>query len=232
MNALFIVVAIMLNVFLGLRFEAYGAEHALTWAEPVVGLLTTLHLILYFVYPPELSSGRVSRRTLLLCLCLATLGEIFLSAVIGLYTYRQSFLPVFVPPGHVLLFLAGLLIADQKWCGRWIIWVVGIPAASALFYFALHGQDLLSVPLFFLFAACLALGSEKRLYAVMFALALALEICGTWMATWYWHPVSPHLHLSAANPPLAAGAFYACLDLLTVRLRRFRVRSRNPFARI
>lgn len=221
MNSHFwIVIAVILNVFLGLWFEAYGAENGLNWAEPLIGLLTALHLGFYFRYPPGLTTGPLSRATLALCLVLATLGEIFLSSIVGLYTYRQSFLPFFVPPGHVLLFIAGLIVADQRWCGRWILWVVGLPAAAALLTFAPQGRDLLSLPLFFLFLVCLAFGSEKRLYAVMFALALSLEICGTYFATWYWQPVAPHLGLSAANPPLAAGAFYACLDLLTVKFRK------------
>ncbi len=215
---LWIVLFVFVNVALGLQIEALGASRGITWLENAVGFVTSLHLLFYFMKPPVLSNGPVRRTTLIVCLILATLGELVLSAVFGLYTYRSSLLPFFVPPGHVLLFLAGLIVSDQRWCGGWLIWLVGSFGASALLYFALQGRDLLSVPLFLLFVACLLWGTEKRLYAVMFALALCLEICGTWYGAWRWHPELPWFRISVANPPLAAGAFYACLDLLTVFL--------------
>src|SRR4051795_3717095 len=45
-----------------------------------------------------------SRPALVACLAIATAGEIFLSLVWGLYQYRLGNIPLFVPPGHVLLF--------------------------------------------------------------------------------------------------------------------------------
>lgn len=38
------------------------------------------------------------------CLIWATAGEIFLSLIWGLYTYRLGNIPFFIPPGHVFLF--------------------------------------------------------------------------------------------------------------------------------
>src|ERR1017187_6727631 len=47
---------------------------------------------------------RSGRPALIACLIIATAGEIFLSLVWGLYEYRLHNIPLFVPPGHVLLF--------------------------------------------------------------------------------------------------------------------------------
>jgi hypothetical protein len=41
----------------------------------------------------------------------ATVGEIVGSLVWGLYGYRLGNLPAFVPPGHGLVYLAGLSLA-------------------------------------------------------------------------------------------------------------------------
>src|SRR4051812_44452265 len=54
-----------------------------------------------------------SRPALVACLAIATAGEIFLSLVWGLYQYRLGNIPLFVPPGHVLLFFLGMQIAAR-----------------------------------------------------------------------------------------------------------------------
>ena len=50
---------------------------------------------------------------LMACLVIATAGEIVLSLGWGLYTYRLDNIPLFVPPGHVLLLLLGLSLARR-----------------------------------------------------------------------------------------------------------------------
>ena len=64
---------------------------------------------------------------LAVCVMYATLGEIFLSLVWGLYEYRLANVPLFVPPGHALLFMLGRLIAQH--IDGWIEWVVPFAAA-------------------------------------------------------------------------------------------------------
>lgn len=51
------------------------------------------------------------------CLVWATAGEIFLSLVWGLYAYRLGNIPLFIPPGHVLLFYLGLVLAPRVAAG-------------------------------------------------------------------------------------------------------------------
>jgi hypothetical protein len=91
-----------------------------------------------------------------------------------------------------------------------------VPAAAAPFVFALalSGDDSFGTLLFALFVLCLRFGKARRLYAVMFVLALAMELYGTWLGNWTWSRAVPWLGVSTLNPPLAAGAFYCVLDLL------------------
>ncbi len=42
---------------------------------------------------------------------IATIGEVIGSIVWGVYSYRLDNLPAFVPPGHGLVYLAGLSLA-------------------------------------------------------------------------------------------------------------------------
>lgn len=154
------------------------------------------------------------RPALWACLFYATLGELFLSLVWGLYEYRLGNVPLFVPPGHVLLFMLGRTLAACM--PGWVVWLVPLAAAPAVLTLALAGISTLDAVLFALFLACLASGRAARLYAVMFVLALAMELYGTWLGNWTWAPASPHFPFTALNPPLAAGTFYCLLDLLVV----------------
>jgi hypothetical protein len=213
---------VLLNVVGGLFLESYGARAGWLWAEPLVSAVTLSHFAYYFLNPPKIPGFQVSRRTLGACLLLATVGELILSAMWGVYSYRQSVLPAFVPPGHVLLFCSGLAISSHRSCKSWVAVLVPITALVAISYSLVNNSDFLSVPLFAIFLACLVWGPNPKLYSVMFVLALGLELLGTSVATWTWTQIIPGTDFHSANPPIAAGVFYALLDLLTVRIASLR----------
>ena len=153
------------------------------------------------------------RFRLMACLVISTAGEMFLSLVWGLYTYRLANIPLFVPPGHVLLLLLGLSLARHlpEAAARAIIGCAGIYSLAA----AAAGVDTLALPLFLLLgAASLAMPTQRRLYASTFALSLALELYGTWLGNWTWAREVPGMALVTTNPPGVAGAFYCALDAL------------------
>jgi hypothetical protein len=158
------------------------------------------------------TSPRKWRMPFWACLVWATAGEIFLSLVWGMYTYRLENVPFFVPPGHVLLFWLGLTLAPRvpKW------FVAGVPLLAAGYALAAwwHGFDTVSVLLIGLFLLCMGNREGRPLYSVMFLLSLAAELYGTWIGNWVWHADVPYFSLTSFNPPLAAGAFYCALDVL------------------
>lgn len=149
-----------------------------------------------------------------ICVFYATLGEIFLSLVWGLYEYRLENVPLFVPPGHAMLFMLGSLLAARA--PAWITWFVPLASTPFVLLFAVTGIGTLDALLFSLFLLCMLSGRASRLYAVMFVLSLAMEIYGTWLGNWTWAPEAPWLGFTTVNPPLAAGAFYCMLDMLVV----------------
>ena len=154
-------------------------------------------------------------RRLLACVWISGLGEIVASLAWGLYDYQFGNVPLFVPPGHALLYLLGLILArtlDDR-----IAWLVPLAAAPVVLFLACSGQDWLSVPLFALFALFILLGRHRRLYAIMFMLALLLELYGTALGNWSWRPIVPGTGIATLNPPLAAGVFYCVLDWLVNR---------------
>ena len=171
---------------------------------------------------------REERIALLLATTISAIGEISMSPMLGLYEYRFHAVPVFVPPGHALVMTLGVLI-DQRLMrhARTIIAAVLLLATAWALRVWMADTDRLGVVLFALFAYLLLRGPSRSLYAVMFVLALALELYGTAIHAWGWAPRVPFAHISAANPPFAAGAFYCALDLAVLGLlRRYLTRSR------
>jgi len=154
------------------------------------------------------------RLALAACVLYATLGEIFLSLVWGLYEYRLANVPLFVPPGHALLFMLGRILAEKA--RDWIVWFVPLATAPFVILLAVTGLGTLDALLFALFLLCLLSGRASRLYSVMFVLSLAMEVYGTRLGNWAWGADVPWLGLTTINPPLAAGAFYCMLDMLVV----------------
>lgn len=165
--------------------------------------------------------GRINqqlRLPLMLCLVIATLGELCLSLVWGVYVYWLHNVPLFVPPGHVLLFTLGLTVAPRL--PRWSLFLVCAFAAVYATRAFLTSTDTVSVVLALLFLTFMALGRHRRLYAAMFAISLLMELYGTWIGNWAWVPHVPGLPLSSGNPPLCIGVLYCALDLLVMTADR------------
>jgi hypothetical protein len=183
------------------------------WGQPVVSVIAWLAFasLLWF-------ESASMRPALLLCLIIATTGEVFLSLIWGLYDYRLNNIPLFVPPGHVLLFWFGLRTVAAL-PGRWldaVPWVAGGTVLSL----AVMQHDFINLPLFAMFVLCWKFGPTPRFYAWMFVLALSMELLATRVGNWTWPNLVPVLGWPAMNPPLAAGAFYCVLDLLVLSASR------------
>ena len=175
--------------------------------------LTNVGIWIALLYWLRLAAAE-DQRMLAICVFYATLGEVFLSLVWGLYEYRLFNVPLFVPPGHALLFMLGRYLAERA--RDWITWFVPLAATPFVFLLAVTGIGTLDALLFALFLLCMLSGRASKLYAVMFVLSLAMEVYGTWLGNWTWAPQAPWLGFTTINPPLAAGAFYCMLDMLIV----------------
>lgn len=155
------------------------------------------------------------RRLYLACVAIATAGELFLSLVWGLYSYRLGNVPMFVPPGHALMLMLGFALARRMPEGAARAILGGAGAYTLLA--ALYGLDTLAVPLFLMLAvSVLSLPTHTRLFASSFVLTLALELYGTALGNWAWDREVPWVGLVTTNPPAIAGAFYCTLHALAI----------------
>lgn len=199
---------VVLTILVGLAVDRHGGA----WGQPLVSLWVWLLFGVLMIQAAAL------RLRLMACLLIATAGEVVLSLVWGLYDYRLGNLPLFVPPGHVLLYWLGL-----QWAGRLPGRVIALTpwlALVAVSALAVAGIDWMGPALVAVFLVCVWRGPSPRLYITMFLLSLAMELWGTWLGNWTWRAALPGLGWPVANPPLAAGAFYCVLDLLSESVRR------------
>jgi hypothetical protein len=177
---------------------------ALTWVV-LLGLLTR--------YPVE------RRAQALGVVLFATVGEVTGSILWGVYHYRLHNLPMFVPPAHGLVFLAGLSLATAL-TARTRALVLAAAAIAA--GWALLGLTVLpredvagavGVPLLLLF---LWRSRSRGIYAAVFLVVAALELYGTAIGTWRWASELPGLGIPDGNPPSGVASGYVWFDVMAL----------------
>ena len=151
---------------------------------------------------------------------IATLGEIIGSLVWGLYGYRLENLPSFVPPGHGLVYLAGLsLAALLARHATALLLVAGLVAAiwGVAGVTVLPASDV-SGTIGCAFLIGVLVWARRPVYAGVFMVVVGLELYGTALGTWTWQPTVPGLGLSQGNPPSGVASGYVVFDVLALTL--------------
>ena len=179
--------------------------------------------------PPE------RRVQTLLVVGVATCMEVVGSILWGVYTYRLHNLPLFVPPGHGLVYLAGISLSEtalirarpRAFAGLVTACAAawGVLGLTALPRFDLGGAIGVSVFLIFLWK-----GRAPAIYGGVFFVVLFLELWGTAVGLWQWHAVTPGLGLPMGNPPSGAMSGYVLFDIVAIAvtgwlLRRLHARA-------
>lgn len=186
------------------------------WQQDLLGALTFSVLFL-----AALKAPKEQRVQVWACVVVATGFEIIGSLVWGVYRYRLHNLPLFVPPGHGIVYLFGLLAAQTPVVTRYGRRVAHIVLAGAGTW-AVAGLTLLPVitgrfdvqgalclPVFAYF---LLRSPRWPLFAAIFVIVSELEICGTTFGSWSWMPVAPYTHIPSGNPPSVIAGGYCVID--------------------
>jgi hypothetical protein len=163
------------------------------------------------------------RSRVLLVVAVATCAELVGSIVLGAYTYRLENLPAFVPPGHGLVFLAGLRISQSAPVRRhpraFLRAVIAIVAIWGIAGLALLGRtDVLGAVTGALLIYVLLRGRAPAIYAGVFLVVGFLEIYGTSIGAWHWATTTPDTPLPAGNPPSGIAGVYVLFDVAAIAL--------------
>lgn len=167
--------------------------------------------------------GREDRTRALLVVVVASCAEMLGSIVLGAYTYRLENLPAFVPPGHGLVYLAGLRISQSAPVRRHPQALVGAVAAIVVAWGAagmllLGRTDELGALTGALMIYALVRGRAAPLYAGVFLVVGFLEIYGTSIGAWHWAATAPGRLLPAGNPPSGIASVYVLFDIAAIAL--------------
>jgi hypothetical protein len=169
------------------------------------------------------SLDREDRARALLVVVVASCAEVLGSIVLGAYTYRLENLPAFVPPGHGLVFLAGLRISQSDLVRNhrraFLRTVIGLIAAWGAAGLVLLGRtDALGAITGALLIYVLLRGRRATLYAGVFLMVGFLEIYGTSIGAWHWAATAPDTPLPAGNPPSGIAGVYVLFDVAAITL--------------
>ncbi len=192
-------------------------RHVALRGQVLLGILTcgVLAAVLW-IHEPAV------RLQALAVVAIASCGEVIGSLVWGVYRYRLDNLPVFVPPGHGLVYLAGMSLATLA-AGRRLTWLLLVVAAAGAAAWGIAGMTFLpaidvsgAIGCTFLIAV-LAI-TRRPVYAGVFLVVAGLEIYGTALGTWTWQAAVPGLGLAQGNPPSGAASGYVVFDVLALAL--------------
>ena len=214
-------------------------SHATIWPQRALGVITWIVLLLILR-----GERRDVRAQVAIVILVATAMEYTASGLVGLYTYRLHNVPLFVPPGHGLLYLTALALGRSQLFavlrrpvigatlavgGAWAIWGLAFSPRS----------DVFGAIFFVCLVGFLLVGRAPLVYAGAFLVCSYLELMGTSVGTWAWATHDPTGLVSIGNPPSGipgaycffdAAALAGCAWLLGVTdsfgARRWRKRSR------
>ena len=166
-------------------------------------------------------SDAAERRQVWLCVLVATGFEIFGSLVWGLYRYHLHNLPLYVPPGHGLVYLFGLtgartplLRRHGRLVGRVALVLAGGWALAGLTWLPLvTGRlDVLGAICFPVFAWFVLRSPRAGVFVAIFFCTSLLEVFGTSFGNWRWAAEAPYLLIPAGNPPSVIAGGYCVID--------------------
>jgi hypothetical protein len=184
----------------------------------VLGAVTWLVFLAALI--PLTPEGRIRA---LLVVAAATCMEVVGSIIWGVYSYRLGNLPLFVPPGHGLVYLTGLRLTQTSLISRHQPAFLGLVGSIAVAWAVagltvLPRTDASGALGMSVFLAFLVLGRARVLYAAVFLVVALLEISGTAFGVWSWKEVVPGLPLPSGNPPSGAASGYVLFDIVAIAL--------------
>jgi hypothetical protein len=141
------------------------------------------------------------------------------SLIWGVYRYRLGNLPLFVPPGHGIIYLTGLSLAlALRRHSRLLVATAATSAAAwgILGLTVLPRRDVagaFGIPLLLFF---LWRGRNRAIYAGVFLVVMSLELYGTAIGTWRWAKELPGTGIPDGNPPSGVASGYVWFDVMAL----------------
>ena len=207
-------VAMLLITVLGLALDSQTG----LGGQLFLAVCTWAFLAIAFVYLTPMERAQTS-----VVVVVATCAEIIGSVIWGVYIYRLGNLPLFVPPGHGLVYLTGLRLSQLPlFAARPRILVRGAIVAvtgwALIGLLAMGRTDIAGAVGAAVLVLFLIKGRMPTVYAGVFFAVAFLEIYGTAVGTWTWQEHIPGIGVPDGNPPSGAASGYVFFDIAALAL--------------
>ena len=192
----------------------------------LLGAVTWALLLVWLAH-----ESRLVRAQTAVVIVIAAAIELVFSGWLGVYVYRLEHVPMYVFPGHGLIYLAALTVGRldvvRRHAGLAVRATVVVAGGWALWGLLLsERRDVLGFFWYLCLLAFLRWGRSTLLYVGAFVMVSYLEILGTVWGVWAWQPVDTIVGwVPMGNPPSIAAGGYGWFDLYAVLLAPSLVRA-------
>lgn len=206
--------AVLMITVLGLAID----QQVEMTGQLVLSVCTWGFLALFFVYLTPMERAQT-----VVVIIVATIAEVIGSIIWGVYEYRLGNLPLFVPPGHGLVYLTGLRLSQMRWAQarpKLLIWsaIIAVSGWALVGLVMLGRHDVAGAFGAAVLVMFLLRGRAPAVYAGVFFAVAFLEIYGTAIGTWIWAEEIPGLGIPDGNPPSGVASGYVFFDIAALAL--------------
>ncbi len=184
--------------------------------------ITNILAIVYFSFFFRFSDAYL-RKLMVTMVLLSYIGELIFCTLLGMYNYRTTLIPLYVPFGHAIVYASGYVFAHTNCAVRSDKLLKRYFAIGFLLLFLSVGiflNDVFSLIFGVFFFLLLKRKKWQNLYYFIALCVIFIELVGTYFQCWKWIPKTFGL-IPAVNPPMGAVFFYAGGDVLLVKIVEF-----------
>jgi len=184
-------------------------------ARQITNVLAVIYFSLLFF-----ASDASLRKLMFVMVFLSYIGELLFCKVLGMYAYRTSAIPLYVPFGHAIVYASGYIFSQTQWA---IAKEKQLRRFFAVFFVVLlmsvgiFCNDWFSLLFGILFFVLLKRKRWQNLYYFIALCVIFIELVGTYFGCWAWAPKTFGI-IPAANPPMGAVFFYGGGDVLLAKI--------------
>lgn len=207
-------IPVLLTLWLGLFIDSSYFSNTFIYSQWITNVL----VLVVFIYIYKKVSVK-TKKLMIYGVIIAILGEIFFSLVLGMYTYRLDNLPLYVPLGHAIVYVAvyymikePLVLKHQNKIINTLYLLILLYSSLWLFY----GDDLFGFICMLLILYIFYKNPQTKLFfTFMFFMIVYLELLGTYYQCWYWPEIwfDKISFVPSANPPSGISVFYFAFDI-------------------
>lgn len=185
--------------------------------QPIANILAVIYFSFFFLF-----SDSHLRKLMFVMVFLSYIGELIFCNLLGMYDYRSSHIPIYVPFGHAIVYASGYVFAHREWAlqNDYLLKKYFALGFSILFLFVgIILKDIFSLIFGVFFFLLLKRKNWQNLYYFIALCVIFIELVGTYYQCWKWVPKT-FGYIPAINPPMGAVFFYAGGDVLLVKIVR------------